>query len=102
MYLPVSEATTYDFEICPAAFLRTAADVELLQIRLGRRPWAEHLLDGVHHPAVRVSEMAAEIESGARNAETLTPKMRDAVHLWLTEQAKRREHDAELRRKREH
>jgi hypothetical protein len=78
-----------DFDDCPAYYLRQAAmDMP-----------AEHLIDGITHPANLVGQWAFEIESGARQIESLSSKAIDAVHLWFTEKRARDVFEGELRKK---
>ncbi len=88
----------HDFPECPAAFLRTASDVQELRERRGGDVFAEHLIDGVEHPAQMVSEWAFEVESGARSSDTLSPKAKSLVHLYLSEKASRDRFQAEERK----
>lgn len=77
------------FDDCPAYYLRQAS-------------WgmpAEHLIDGVTHPASLVSEWAFEIEAGARLVDTLPAKGAEAVHLYLHEKRGRDALADELRKK---
>ena len=97
MYLPVVGSLT-EFPECPAAHLRTVRDVETLRSRYGGNPYAAHLIGGVHHPGTRVSEVAFETENGARSAESLSPKMAEAVHLWFREKATRDAHERDMRK----
>jgi hypothetical protein len=46
---------------------------------------AEHLMPDGTHLASLVGEWAMEIESGARSIDSLSPKARTAVHLYLRE-----------------
>lgn len=78
----------YEFDDCPAYYLRTAP--------MGLP--ADHLLDGYTHPANLISEYAFEVESGARNVDTLSPKVRELVHLWLVEKRRRDDHDREMKK----
>jgi hypothetical protein len=87
MFLPVV-GSSFSFDECPAYYLRTAS--------MGLP--AEHLIDGNTHPAQLVGEVAFEVESGARMVDTLSPKMRDLVHLYLSEKASRERHLSEMRR----
>lgn len=84
---PIPSSST-SFDDCPAYYLRT----------VGMEMPAEHLIDETTHPAQFVGEWAVEIENGARNVDTLSPKAREGVHLWFAEKAEKREHDDELRR----
>ena len=79
--------TDQEFDDCPAYYLRVGNE----------RP-AEHLIDGVTHPAHLVGEYAFEVESGARRIDTLSLKARDAVHLHVNEKVKRDRYADELRR----
>ena len=78
-----------EFPDCPAYYLRTA-DMGLP---------AEHLIEGTTHPARLVSEWAMEIESGARMVDTLAPKARELVHLYLRQKRQREDHEREQRAK---
>lgn len=97
MELPVP-GSTEAFPECPAAFLRGAADVDALRLRRGGSPYADHLIDGVTHPASIVSKAAYELKSGARNAETLSPKVLALAHLWLREADARDAYALQMRR----
>lgn len=88
MFNPVP-GSEFLFDDCPAYYLRTA--------RMGLP--AEHLIDGHTHLAQLVSECAIEVESGARNVDTLSAKMRDGVHLYLSERRQRDDHAREMERK---
>ncbi len=80
--------STYEFDDCPAYYLRTA----------GMGLPAVHLLDDRAHPAMLVSEWAFEVESGSRSIETLSPKARELVHLHLKERGSRERKESEMRR----
>lgn len=82
----------YQFPDCPAYYLRTE----------GMGLPADHLIDGITHPAQLVSEYAVEIENGARNVETLSPKVRELVHLHLAEKRSRDAFASEKRREARH
>ena len=88
MYLPIP-GSTYQFDECPAYYLRT----------VGMRLPADHLIDGTTHPARLISEYAFEVESGARNVDTLSPKVRELVHLYLNEKRQREDYAMEKRNK---
>ncbi len=88
MFQPVP-GSEFEFNDCPAYYLRTSA------MRLP----AEHLIDGVTHPATIISELAFEIESGARNVDTVSPKARELVHIHLRESRLRDRYAEEIRRK---
>jgi len=88
LYNMVPGCVSTEFDQCPAYYLRTA-DQELP---------AEHLLDGVTHPAHMVSEWAFEVESGARSIDTLSSKGRDAVHLYVGEKAARDRYADKMRK----
>lgn len=88
MHNPVP-GSSYMFDDCPAYYLRTARhDLP-----------AEHLIDGHTHPAHIVSEYAFEIETGSRSVETLSPKVRELVHLHLHEARARDDFAREKERK---
>lgn len=76
------------FDDCPAYYLRTAS--------MGLP--AEHLIDGLTHPANIVSEFAFELESGARSADSLSTKVLELVHLHISERSQRESHLSEMRR----
>lgn len=99
MYLPV-ESTQEEFPECPAAYLRTGADVEMLEDRFGRKPFAEHLIGGAIHPDFIVGATASEVETGARSTDTISPKVLSLIHVRFREQARKREYDSELRKRR--
>ncbi len=88
MFQPIP-GSKYEFDDCPAYYLRTA----------NMKMPAEHLIDGHTHPAILVSELAFEIESGSRNVDTLSPKTRELVHLHLRESRDRDKFAEEKRRK---
>ncbi len=88
MFNPVP-GSSFDFDDCPAYYLRTGG---------GELP-AEHLMEDGSHPASLVSEWAFEVESGARNIDTLSAKGREGVHLYLSEKRSRDDFAAEKRRK---
>lgn len=77
-----------EFDDCPAYYLRVGND----------RP-ADHLIDGITHPAHMVSEWAFEVESGSRLIDSLSSKGRDAVHLHVTEKASRDRYARELEKR---
>lgn len=81
--------TDEEFPDCPGYYLRTV-DMGLP---------AEHLIEGSLHPAQLVSEWAMEVESGARMVDTLSPKARDLVHVWLREKDKRQNWESDERKK---
>ena len=87
-YLPI-RGSKETFPDCPGYYLRTAP--------MGLP--AEHLLDNSIHPASLVSEWAFEVESGARNVDTLSPKAASLVHVYLREKRERDEYDRENRRR---
>ena len=97
MYLPV-EGTDEMFPECPAAYLRTSADLTMLRDRFGREPFAPHLVGGMTHPYSIASVAASEVESGARNVETVSPKVMGLAHLVWAEREKKRENER-LKRK---
>lgn len=80
--------STHEFPDCPTYYLRT---------REMNLP-AEHLLDGVDHPARLVSQYAVEIRNGARLIDSLAPRTRELVHLWLVEHDAAEEFERERRR----
>ncbi len=86
VFLPVP-GSRFEFDTCPAFYLRTASG--------GRK--APHLIDGHTHPAQLVSEWAFEVESGSRSIETLSPKARELVHLYLTEKSAKSLYEIKLR-----
>lgn len=90
------------FPECPAAYLRTASDVEELRARRGIEPFAPHLVGGSVHPAEIVAEDAWELESGSRMASSLPPKRRALAHLYLSEKAARERYAMELRKEARH
>jgi hypothetical protein len=76
------------FDDCPAYYLREGyMDLP-----------AVHLMEDGTHPASLVGEWAMEVESGARSIETLSPKGRELVHLYLRERNSRDKHRDEMRR----
>ncbi len=95
--LPVP-STDYEFPDCPAAYLRTKHDVELLTIRYDRPAFAEHLVDGTHAASL-VSQVASELKAGARMAESLSPGMLELAHLFISEENKREAYNARERRR---
>jgi len=97
-FLPIHPLVLVEFPECPAAYLRRQGDVVMLRTRHRVEPFAPHLIGGIHHPGDRVSEVAFEVEAGARNIDTVTPKMREGVHLWFREKAIRDTYDAEARK----
>lgn len=98
IYLPV-DGTDQQFPECPAAYLRMPHDIPDMEERFGRPPFAEHLIDGGEHPAVSVSMYANEIESGARLAASLSPRVLMLVHLYMRERAKARAYESDMRRR---
>ncbi len=90
LYNLIPGCTSSEFDDCPAYYLRVGNE----------RP-AEHLIDGITHPAHMVSEWAFEVESGARLVDTLSPKGREAVHLFVSEKSARERYarDMEKRKK---
>ncbi len=80
--------TSYEFDDCPAYYLRTA----------GMGLPASHLLEDMGHPAMMVGEWAFEVETGSRNIETLSPKARELVHLHLRERDSRERKLSEMRK----
>ncbi len=96
-YLPVvgqnmssPDFPVVEFRECPAYFLRTVrSDLP-----------AEHLIDDGTHPATLIGEWAFEVESGSRNVDTLSPKARDLVHLYLGERGARERKLSEMRSER--
>lgn len=84
MYLPIA-GTDAHFDQCPAYSLRTA-DMGLP---------AEHLIDGVTHPATIVFKYAFEVEAGSRNADSLSPKAWELVHLAISERRSRDAYERE-------
>jgi hypothetical protein len=97
MNLPV-EGTLWEFPECPAASLRTASEVAILSDRLGKPAYAPHLIGEATHPASIVSTAAAEMESGARGVDSLSPRVLSLVHLWRNEHQAARDHESELRK----
>lgn len=79
------KGSQFTFPDCPMYYLRTA----------GHQMDAEHLVDGVTHPAELVAPRAAELEAGAISAENLSPKVLELAHLWLREKSSRREWERE-------
>lgn len=71
--------STEQFDDCPAFYLRMP----------GHGLPAPHLIDDHTHPAQLIGQWAFEVESGSRNAETLSPKVLDLVHLHLRERRAR-------------
>jgi hypothetical protein len=86
--MPIPGSSGYEFNDCPAYYLRTA----------GMGLPADHLVDGVIHPAQPVSEWAFEVESGARNVDTLSAKAASLVHLYIAEKRARDEYEREMKR----
>ncbi len=78
-----------EYPDCPSYYLRTA-DMGLP---------ADHLIEGTTHPAQIVSEHAMEVETGARSVTTMSPKVRELVHIFLREKGKRDEYDRKQREK---
>lgn len=87
LYNPIP-GSREQFDDCPAYYLRTGAN--------GMS--APHLIDGSTHAAALVSQWAFEVEAGARNVETLSPKGTEGVHLWLREKRGRDDYATEKRR----
>lgn len=87
MFNPVPGARFDGFSECPAYYLRVAS--------MGLP--AEHLIDGMTHPATLIQEFAFEVENGARNIETMSPKVRELLHLHLNERRSRDAFEAEKR-----
>lgn len=79
----------YSFAECPAYYLRTRTYEPGELGRGSRRGTADHLIDGVEHPAMQVSRWAFELESGSIRSDDLTPKALESVHLYLAERASR-------------
>lgn len=75
--------TRYEFDKCPAGYLRTAA--------MGLP--APFLIDGTTHPATLVGEWSAEMETGAIRADEMPPRGRELVHLMRREKTEK--HDSE-------
>jgi hypothetical protein len=98
MCLPI-DGSSIEFPECPAAYLRTAQEVTILRLRTGKPVFAKHLIDGHVHPSTLASEAAFELEAGARNGDSLSPKLLEAAHLWLREKNAARDYEAEKRRK---
>jgi hypothetical protein len=78
----------HEFPDCPTYYLRTA-DMGLPAV---------HLLDDVDHPARLVSQWGVEIRNGARLVDSVSPRARELVHLYLVEQDAAQEHERERRR----
>jgi hypothetical protein len=76
------------FPDCPKYYLR----------QLGDDLPAVHLIDDATHPAMLASMAATEIESGARTAESLSPKLLEAARVWMHESAGRRAYEREQER----
>jgi hypothetical protein len=100
-YLPVPGCAE-EFPDCPAAYLRSAADVMEIRDRTGREPVADHLIGGVVHPATLIGARAFEIKNGSRSADTLSPKALSLVHLWIREEQARDAYADELRKDKPH
>lgn len=98
LYMPIP-GSPEEFPDCPAGYLRTRFDVDVMRDRLSRDPFAEHLIDGRVHPASIVSQAATEIENGARAVDTVSPKVLSLVHVWFREKAAREDFASDLRRK---
>jgi hypothetical protein len=97
LYMPVP-GSAEEFPDCPAGYLRTAHDVMVLRDRQGGRPFADHLIEGNTHPATLISTDAAEVKSGARSVDSMSPRRLALVHIWLKEEASRDQNDSEMRR----
>ena len=89
--------SSFQFDDCPAAHLRSRDEVIQLRIRRGIEPFADHLIEGVTHPSNLVAEIAMELKNGARTFETLTPKVRELVNLHMAAESEREAHDAQMR-----
>jgi hypothetical protein len=77
------------FDDCPAYYLRTA----------GMGLPAEHLIDGVTHPAELVQGWAFEVEAGARMIDTLSPKGTEGIHVHIREKRSREVLEDEMRKR---
>lgn len=84
-HLMVIPGSKYEFDKCPAGYLRTASMA---------LP-APFLIDGATHPATLTSEWAAEMEAGAIRADEIPPRGRELVHLMRNEKDDKREYDRE-------
>ncbi len=73
--------SSYEFEECPAYYLRT----------LGMQLPADHLVDG-RHPVSLISADVAELEAGAIRYRDLTPKRAALTQLYQAERDAAREH----------
>ncbi len=89
MFLPIPGSLHEGFDDCPAYYLRVP----------GMDLPAAHLIDGALHPAQDVSQWAFEIETGSRNIETLSPRARELVHLYIREKVSRDEYAREKRKR---
>lgn len=81
--------STEAFDDCPAYYLRTAST--------GLS--AEHLIDGVTHPAELVGQWAFEVETGSRQVDSLSPKAIEGVHVYFREKRAREQFEDELRKR---
>lgn len=99
--LPVP-GSQHVFDFCPAAYLRTAEEVALLNSRRDSQAWAEHLIGGAVHPAETASTDAYEVEQGARTFDSLPTKRQELSRLYLTEKGERDRYEMELRREAKH
>lgn len=97
-YLPIP-GSDEQFPSCPAAFLRTRDDVEVMSQRIGRPAYGEHLIEGNIHPYSVVSEVMVEIENGARSMTTVSPKVMSLVNIAFREKALAREYERSLKKK---
>lgn len=86
------------FPDCPAAYLRTGMDVQALSLRWGKPVFDKFLMDGVTHPASIIGAYAAELESGARSVESITPRAMALVHIWNRETQAKRDYERQLRK----
>lgn len=77
------------FDDCPAYYLRQAPS---------GRP-AVHLIDDVTHPAELVGQWAFEVESGARQVDSLSLKALEGIHLHFREKRSRDQNDDEVRKR---
>lgn len=89
----------YTMDVCPASFLRTAADVEELRVRRGIEPFAEHLIGGAVHPDSIIQVYAFEVETGSRTVDSLSNKSQELVKIRIGEKAARDRYEDELRKK---
>jgi hypothetical protein len=101
MYLPIAGCND-DFPDCPAAYLRTSAEVQEISDRRGVHAFDDHLIEGSIHPATLVGPAAYEVETGSRSVESLSPKMQTLVHVWINQKAARDAHRMESRREQRH